>query len=142
MSISMQEGVIYGINASTGEVDERAWIMWVHVCAQYRTSPYRSASEVQPFPQRNAHLMGALLMHAFAMGQPHDKTRQFIRPRSAMAYVLAIQRVFKRWSIQLPPHIALKASMAQLSRLYISYHGQYSLSPQRYIYRTTFAPDR
>lgn len=131
LTCAIQEGIEYGVNANTGDIDERAWRMWVHVCAQYNTSPYRTATEVQQNPQRNSHLMAALMMHAFSMGKPKDATRQFIRPRSALAYPLAIVRIFKRWSIIMPPQSMLKSSLAHLSRLYIAYHGPYSLAPRR-----------
>lgn len=125
------EGVEYGVNHNTGLNDERAWVMWIYVCKQYDTSPYRTASEVRQFPQRNSHLMAALMMHAFAMGKPRDRSCQFIQPRSALAYPLAITRIFKHWNIQMPPQSTLKASLAHLSRLYLASHGPYSLAPKR-----------
>lgn len=131
LSVAIHEGIDYGVNSNTAVKDSRAWIMWEHVCAQHGTDPFRTADEVRDHPQRNAHLLAALMMHAFAIGVPKDPTRQFIKPKSAFAYPLAIIRIFSRWGIHLPSYKQIKASLAHLSRLYIAYHGPYSLAPQR-----------
>lgn len=70
-------------------------------------------------------------MHAFATCQPRTKGAQYIKPRSALAYPLAVIRVHSRWGVQLPPAKAIKAALNHLSRMYIAVHGQYSLAPKR-----------
>ena len=70
-------------------------------------------------------------MHAFAVCQPRKAGAAFIKPSSAMAYPLAIIRIFGRWGISMPSFKALKASYAHLARLYLEHHGPYSLSPRR-----------
>lgn len=131
LSAAVHEGVEYGINANTATKDSRAWLLWEAVCEQHNTSPYRTAEDVRQYPQRNTHLLAALMMYAFAIGVPKDKSRQFIRPRSALAYPLAIIRVLGRWGVVMPSYKQLKASLAYLSRLYLAFHGPYSLSPRR-----------
>ena len=71
------------------------------------------------------------MLHAFAVCKPRAKGALFIRPRSALAYPLAIVRIFSRWGIAMPSYKLLKASLAHLSRLYLAYHGPYSLAPRR-----------
>ena len=87
---SIDETVFFGINANTLSMDVRAWDMWEHVCRTQGTSPLRTAAEAREFPERNARLLACLLLHAFASGRPRDRSRLFIKPRSALAYPLAI----------------------------------------------------
>jgi hypothetical protein len=67
--------------------------MWERVCRAQGTSPLRTAAEARDFPERNAHLLACLLLHAFAVGRPRDRSRAFIKPRSALAYPLAIVKL-------------------------------------------------
>ncbi|EOD33512.1 hypothetical protein EMIHUDRAFT_229660 [Emiliania huxleyi CCMP1516] len=50
-------------------------------------------------------------------------------PRSALAYPLAIVRVFGRWGVKMPSYKALVAELNGLMRLYLMY--PYSLMPKR-----------
>ena len=128
---SMQDGVEYGVNANTADTDQRAWLMWEHICEQHRTSPLRTAEEARERPERNAHLLAVLMLHAFVVCKPRTKASLFIKPKSALAYPLAIVRIFGRWGITMPSYKQLKAQLAHLSRLYLAFHGPYSLSPRR-----------
>jgi hypothetical protein len=119
----IDETVFFGINANTLGMDVRAWDMWERVCRSQGTSPLRTAAEARDFPERNAHLLACLLLHAFAVGRPRDRSRAFIKPRSALAYPLAIVRVFARWGVTMPSYKVLKAAVAGLSRAYLSYYG-------------------
>ncbi|KAL3911924.1 MAG: hypothetical protein SGPRY_008512 [Prymnesium sp.] len=132
MAEAIDEGAMYGINANTAQTDDRAWAMWatVTVCGAHGTSPYRSAREAQMYPERNAHLLAALMMHAFAVCRPKTPGARFIKPRSDMAYPLAIMRVFGRWGVLMPPYKLLRSAMAHLSR-HIAHHGPHSLAPRR-----------
>ena len=76
-------------------------------------------------------LLACLLLYAFITGTPRDATRQFIKPRSAMAYPLAIIRCFGRWSVPMPSYKMLRSALAGLSRMYLDFHGPYSLAPRR-----------
>ena len=128
---AVEETIFFGINANTLDTDVRAWDMWEHVCRTQGTSPLRTAAEARDFPERNAHLLACLLLHAFATGRPRDRSRAFIKPRSALAYPLAIVRVFARWGVIMPSFKVLKAAVAGLSRAYLSYYGPFSLAPRR-----------
>lgn len=90
----------------------------------------RTTDEVRQNPERNAHLLCALAVHAFSTFVPRTKDRDFIKPRSAEAYTLAIICVFGRWGISLSTRKALKATMHHVCRLYMERHGQHSLAPR------------
>ena len=121
----------YGVNANTARIDERAWLLWEEICTNQGTSPLRTAEDARMRPERNAHLLAVLMLHAFAIGVPKTQGAQFIKPRSALAYPLAIVRVFARWGVIMPSYKLLKSALGGLMRLYIAYHGPYSLAPQR-----------
>ena len=128
---AIDEVVELGVNANTNTKDERAWLFWEHVCEQQGTSPLRTAQDVRDHPERQSHLLAALLMYAFAVCRPTDKARAFIKPRSALAYPLAIVRIFGRWGITMPGYKAVVAALNGLMRAYLLYHGPYSLAPKR-----------
>ena len=127
----MHDSTEYGTNANTAVKDEKAWLMWEYICARHQTSPLRTAEDARLRPERNAHLLAVLMLHAFAICKPRAKGAQFIKPRSALAYALAIVRIFSRWGVTMPSYKQLKAALAHLSRLYLAYHGPYSLAPRR-----------
>ena len=121
----------FGVNHSTAKKDERAWEMWEVVCGTLGTSPMRTAQDVRDRPERNAHLLAVLMFHAVSVCKPRVAGRRWIKPNSALAYPLAIIRIFSRWSIPMPGYKMLKAAAAGLARDYVRYHGPHSLSPVR-----------
>ena len=128
---AIDETIFFGINSNTLGMDVRAWEAWERVCRAQGTSPLRTAAEARNFPERNAHLLACLLLHAFATGCPRDRSRSFIKPKSALAYPLAIIRIFARWGVTMPSYKVLKAAVAGLARSYLAYHGPMSLAPKR-----------
>ena len=128
---AMEELVEYGVNANTWDKDSRAYDMWEIVCKNHGCSPLRTAAEARDFPERNAHLLAALMFHAFATCKPRDATRKFIKPRSALAYPLAMIRIFSRWGVPMPGYKMLKAALNGIARAYVLHHGPYSMAPRR-----------
>lgn len=127
----IQDYVDYGINPSTLKKDERAWLLWEQVCESVGTNPLRTAQEARERPERNAHLLAMLMFHAVAVCKPRTPGREWIKPTSALAYPLAIIRVFARWSVPMPGYKMLKSAVAGLARDYLAYHGPHSLAPRR-----------
>ena len=121
----------FGTNHNTLKKDDRAWSMWEFVCRSMDTSPFRTADDVRLHPERNAFLLVCLMMHAVAVCVPKTPGRLFIKPRSALAYPLAIIRVFARWGIAMPSFKALQAQLNGMMRQYVAFHGPHSLAPRR-----------
>ena len=126
-----EETITYGINHNTAKMDERAWEFWEHVCSTHGTSPMRSEQDIKDYPARNAHLLAALLMYAFTVCKPKSKGRHFIKPSSALAYPLAIIRIFGRWGVFMPGFKHVSKALDGLRRMYLSHHGPHSLAPKR-----------
>ena len=127
--LAVEESVDFGVNANTRTNDERAWLLWEVVCASLGTSPLRTEEEARTRPERNAFLLSVLLMYAFAIGKPRSADRHFIKPKSALAYPLAIIRAFARWDIPMPSYKQLTAAVAGCCRAYLAYHGPGSSAP-------------
>ena len=121
----------FGTNVNTLKKDDRAWEFWEHICEQLGTSPLRTADDVRSNPERQAFLLGVLMLYASAVCVPRTAGRQCIKPRSALAYPLAIIRIFSRWGIAMPGFKSLQAELAGLQRAYLAYHGPKSLAPIR-----------
>ena len=128
---ALHEFAEFGANVNTLKKDDRAWEFWERVCEQLGTSPLRTAEEVRANPERQAFLLGVLMLYASAVCVPRTAGRQCIKPRSALAYPLAIIRVFSRWGIAMPGFKALQSQLAGLQRAYLAYHGPKSLAPVR-----------
>jgi hypothetical protein len=128
---ALNESSEYGVNSNTLKKDERAWELWEFICEQLGTSPLRTAADALARPERNAFLLAVLMLTAMATCRPRQPERKWIKPKSALAYPLAIIRVFGRWGVAMPSYKLLKAQVAGLSRQYIIYHGPYSLAPRR-----------
>jgi hypothetical protein len=91
MGEALHETIDYGVNASTAQKDERAWLFWETVCESQGTSPLRTAEDVRQHPEKQSHLLSVLLLYAFAICVPKDRSRHFVKPRSALAYPLGVR---------------------------------------------------
>lgn len=128
---ALNEASEFGINSNTLKKDDRAWSFWETICKRMDTSPLRTPEEVRNNPERQSFLLAILMMYASAVCVPKTTGRQCIKPRSALAYPLAIIRIFGRWGIPMPGFRHIKAALHGLMRQYLLYHGPHSLQPKR-----------
>ena len=128
---SANELAEFGANSNTLSKDVRAWEFWELVCRQLGTDPLRTAADVRDNPDRQAFLLTCLMLYASAVCVPKTPGRKFIKPRSALAYPLAVIRIYGRWGIAMPGYRAMKGQLHGLMRQYLAYHGPYSLAPRR-----------
>jgi len=127
----MEDAVAHGIPPGTAQKDDLAWALWEVVCDAHCTSPFRTAKDAREAPERNAHLLAVLTLVAFSVAKPKSKSRLFIKPSSALAYPLAVIRIFGRWGVAMPSYKFLKAHVQTLVQVFQEYHGPLSLSPTR-----------
>ena len=123
--------VNYGVNAGTAAKDDRAWDLWCRVCAHFGTAPLRTAADVQRYPSRITFLLTSLMIYARMYCKPHNGEREFIKPKSCLAYPLAIIRVYRRWGIILPGYKSLLACLQGMCRAYAAHHGPDSVAPKK-----------
>ena len=131
LGATLNEFSEFGANVNTLKKDDRAWEFWETVCENLGTSPMRTAEDVRSNPDRQAFLLATLMLYASAVCIPKTPGRRCIKPRSALAYPLAIIRIFKRWGVIMPGYKALQAQLQGLQRAYLAYHGPKSLAPRR-----------
>ena len=110
----------FGTNTNTLKKDDRAWEFWETVCERVGTSPLCTPQEVRENPERQAWLLAILMLYASAVCVSKTPGRVCIKPRSAMAYPLAIIRIFNRWGTPMPGFKLLQAQLNGLSRAYIA----------------------
>ena len=119
----------HGVNAGTAAKDNRAFTLWEKVCEHFGTSPTRTAQDAKENPERNAFLLVSLMLYARMHCQPRQSSEgKFIKPRSCLAYALAIIRIHKRWGVHLPGYKQLAACLQGMCRAYVRHHGPGSLT--------------
>ena len=130
-AVASDDIISHGVNAGTAAKDDRAWVIWEHVCRHFETAPIRSAADVREHPERITFLLTSLMLYVRMYCRPKNNSRSFIKPRSCLAYPLAIARIYKRWGIHLPGYKQLLACLAGMCRRYIEHHGPNSLTPNK-----------
>ena len=127
--MSMDEASADSVPSGTATKDDLSWDHWEAVCSTFETDPIRTAQEARDHPDRNALLLSVLMLRAFSIAKPKSKARRFVKPSSALAYPLAIVRIFGRWGVKLANYDALRAQTSVLIQTYHEYHGPLSLCP-------------
>ena len=120
-----------GVNPATAAKDERAWALWSRMCTHLNTSAVRTAQDVRDFPGRITFLLTSLMLYARMWCVPKQPGQPNIRPKSCLAYPLAIIRIYKRWGIALPGYKQLCACLQGMCRAYVNHHGPGSLTPRK-----------
>ena len=130
-AVASSDIINHGVNAGTAYKDDRAWSLWEKVCSHFNTSPLRSAADVRDHPERTTFLLTSLMMYVRLYCRPKRRGYTFIKPKSCLAYPLAIIRIYKRWGINLPGYKQLLACLAGMCRRYVEQHGPNSLTPNK-----------
>ena len=120
-----------GINPATKLKDERAWLLWSRMCNLLGTAAVRTAEDVREYPGRVTFLLTSLMVYARMWCLPKEKGQAYIRPKSCLAYPLAVIRIYKRWGIALPGYKHLCACLQGMCRAYVNHHGPESLTPKK-----------
>ena len=120
-----------GINERTALKDERAFKLWKETCKHFATSAVRTAQDVRENPERIVFLLTALMVLAKLTCKAKKGGGSFIKPKSCLAYPLAIMRIYKRWGIALPGIGKIKACLQGMCKQYIAHHGPHSITPKK-----------
>jgi hypothetical protein len=120
----------YGSSHGTRKKDETAWLHWQHFAELIGFNPVLSDSQVRSHPSMVATLLATFLLHVYPKMKGKNG-RQWAKPRSAFAYVLAIIRIFRGWKILLPPAKVVKGELHGLLRAFVNVYGVHALMPNR-----------
>jgi len=121
----------YGINYNTYTKDACAWEAWEEFCGTMNTTPLRQASYVRDYPARESKLLGLFALWIYPRLKPRSRADRWAKPRSALAYPLAIIRIFQRWQVALPSVRNVRAQIRGLLRVAVNVFGPGFLAPRR-----------
>ena len=121
----------YGINYNTNTKDACAWDAWEEFCGVMNTTPLRQASFVREYPARESKLLGLFVLWIYPRLRPRSRADRWAKPKSALAYPLAIIRIFQRWQVVLPSIKNVRAQVRGLLRVAVNVFGPGFLAPRR-----------
>ena len=119
-----------GVAPGTRDKDALAYDYWVRFAEHVGFAPDISASDAAEAPELVTKLLAAFLMYVYPRIRGRGG-RQWAKPRSAMAYPLAIVRLFGRMKVPMPTAKVLKAELQGLTRRYVARYGKAVLAPRR-----------
>jgi hypothetical protein len=120
----------FGSSYSTRSIDETAWSHWESFAQVLDFNPIFSTEQVRDHQSHIGTLLATFLLFVYPkMKGKHG--RQWAKPRSAFAYVLAIIRIYRGWKLLLPPAKVVKGELHGLLRAFVQVHGVAALMPRR-----------
>ena len=120
----------FGASHSTRTINEAAWQHWLSFAAVIGFDPVFTVEQVRDYQSHIGTLLATFLLFVYPK-MKGKSGRQWAKPRSAFAYVLAIIRIFREWKLVLPPAKVVKGELHGLLRSFVQVHGVAALMPRR-----------
>jgi hypothetical protein len=120
----------FGAAHSTRSVNELAWQHWTAFAEVLGFEPIFTAEQVRDHQSHIGTLLATFLLFVYPKMKGKNG-RQWAKPRSAFAYVLAVIRIFREWKLILPPAKVVKGELHGLLRAFVNVHGVHALMPRR-----------
>lgn len=120
----------YGSSYNTRAIDETAWMHWSSFAEYIDLDPVFSPEQVRDHPAQIGTILATFLLWVYPK-MKGKQGRAWAKPRSAMAYVLAIIRIFRGWKLILPPAKVVKNELHGLLRSFVNVYGVHALMPRR-----------
>ena len=120
----------YGASHGTRLKNETAWAHWTAFAELLGFEPVLTTAQVRDHPSEIGTLLATFLLYVYPK-MKGKQGRQWAKPRSAFAYVLAIIRIFREWKLVLPPAKVVKGELHGLLRSYVNVYGVKALMPSR-----------
>ena len=95
------------------------------------TVPLRTARMVQEDPERESIILAHFALWVYPRIKPRSSSATWAKPSSALAYPLAMIRIFGRWGVHLPKITSIRAEMSGLMRTVVNVFGSRFLVPHR-----------
>jgi hypothetical protein len=92
--------------------------------------PVFTAAQVRDHQSHIGTLLATFLLFVYPKMKGKNG-RQWAKPRSAFAYVLAIIRIYRGWKLLLPAAKVVKGELHGLLRAFVRVHGVAALMPRR-----------
>ena len=120
----------FGSSHSTQSINETAWQHWLSFATLLDFNPIFTIEQVRDHQSHIGTLMATFLLFIYPK-MKGKQGRQWAKPRSAFAYVLAIIRIFRGWKLLLPSAKVVKGELHGLLRAFVQVHGVTALMPRR-----------
>jgi hypothetical protein len=120
----------FGSAYSTRAIDETAWQHWTGFAELLGFDPIFTTQQVRDHQSHIGTLLATFLLFVYPK-MKGKQGRQWAKPRSAFAYVLAIIRIYRGWKMTLPPAKVVKGELHGLLRAFVQVHGVAALMPRR-----------
>ena len=119
-----------GVAEGTEKMNELAWEKWEGFAECTGFEPRISAADAAEAPALVARLLAAFLMFIYPQMRGRGG-RRWAKPNSALAYPLAIIRIFEGWKVPMPSRKALRGELNGLIKSFVNVHGKDALAPKR-----------
>ena len=120
----------FGAAHGTRAKNDTAWAHWASFAELIGFDPVLTATQVREHTSHVATLLATFLLYVYPKMRGRND-RQWAKPRSAFAYVLAIIRIFRGWKLLLPPAKMIKGELHGLLRSFVNIYGVKALMPSR-----------
>ena len=120
----------YGASHNTQAINETAWQHWLAFATTIGFEPVFTTEQVRDHQTHIGTLLATFLLFVYPKMKGKNG-RQWAKPRSAFAYVLAIIRIFREWKLVLPSAKVVKGELHGLLRSFVQVHGVAALMPRR-----------
>ena len=120
----------FGAAVATQSINETAWQHWTAFAELLGFEPIFTVEQVRDHQSHIGTLLATFLLFVYPKMKGKGG-RQWAKPRSAFAYVLAIIRIFREWKMILPPAKVVKGELHGLLRAFVRVHGVAALMPKR-----------
>ena len=120
----------FGSAHGTRAKNDTAWAHWASFAELIGFDPVLTATQVREHASHVATLLATFLLYVYPKMRGRNN-RQWAKPRSAFAYVLAIIRIFRGWKLLLPPAKMIKGELHGLLRSFVNVYGVKALMPSR-----------
>ena len=120
----------FGAAVATQSINETAWQHWTAFAELLGFEPIFTVEQVKDHQSHIGTLLATFLLFVYPKMKGKGG-RQWAKPRSAFAYVLAIIRIFREWKMILPPAKVVKGELHGLLRAFVQVHGVAALMPKR-----------
>ena len=119
----------FGAASSTLDKDDQVWPKWCDFCILWGWSPLITVQEATERPDLVSQKLSTFMLWVYPQIKGRHKPQA--KARSALAYPLAVMRVFRRRKVPMPKAKAFQSELDGLLKMYRSVHGAVANAPNR-----------
>ena len=129
--LAIQSARSDGLNPRTRAKDEKAWREFTAYARSMNFDPNLRSEWTEAFPERESVKLAGFLLHMACTMLPRSNKDFMAKPMSVYQHYLALRRVFKLRSQNIPPSATVREATKGLIKRYIRLNGIEALRPKR-----------